>query len=402
MTVRNIIRKVLKEQSEEWVDITPDDYIDLLKYVNGDGSLIKRLPDYRGKKIRIVGDLYLHRADWVSNIDSIDYVEGDLNIESSNISDFDESKVRGHFRYHNSKMYQIERAKILKQKLEHQEELRQEGAWDVDNSDSVSEETEALYMHLRSEGIVNQYENDEGEEEEEDKYYIWKTNYKHYGDSTMYEWLGSDKFESEWVVYSDDKIHGAAVQNLKSLIDDLGYDAFREWVWNQNIDENEVRDFLYNDYEDVVRESPEDYGIKKLLTNQQKKYVEIYEQKIDRLNNRLENEDLTEEQTEEIEDEITSIENIIEEIRENPEGDYDEDEIESAIEGYVDEYADSFPTFLKDRGFPKDYILEFVDIDGVCEDIIRSDGYGQVLNGYDNNDDEYKVNDKWYHVMRHN
>ena len=402
MTVRNIIRKVLKEQSEEWVDITPDDYIDLLKYVNGDGSLIKRLPDYRGKKIRIVGDLYLHRADWVSNIDSIDYVEGDLNIESSNISDFDKSKVKGLFRYHNSKMYQIERKKILNQKLEHQEELRQEGAWDVDNSDSVSEETEALYMHLRSEGIVNQYENDEGEEEEEDKYYIWKTNYKHYGDSTMYEWLGSDKFESEWVVYSDDKIHGAAVQNLKSLIDDLGYDTFREWVWNQNIDENEVRDFLYNDYEDVVRESPEDYGIKKLLTNQQKKYVEIYEQKIDRLNNRLENEDLTEEQTEEIEDEITSIENIIEEIRENPEGDYDEDEIESAIEGYVDEYADSFPTFLKDRGFPKDYILEFVDIDGVCEDIIRSDGYGQVLNGYDNNDDEYKVNDKWYHVMRHN
>ena len=402
MTVRNIIRKVLKEQSEEWVDITPDDYIDLLKYVNGDGSLIKRLPDYRGKKIRIVGDLYLHRADWVSNIDSIDYVEGDLNIESSNISDFDKSKVKGLFRYHNSKMYQIERKKILNQKLEHQEELRQEGAWDVDNSDSVSEETEALYMHLRSEGIVNQYENDEGEEEEEDKYYIWKTNYKHYGDSTMYEWLGSDKFESEWVVYSDDKIHGAAVQNLKSLIDDLGYDTFREWVWNQNIDENEVRNFLYNDYEDVVRESPEDYGIKKLLTNQQKKYIEIYEQKIDRLNNRLENEDLTEEQTEEIEDEITSIENIIEEIRENPEGDYDEDEIESAIEGYVDEYADSFPTFLKDRGFPKDYILEFVDIDGVCEDIIRSDGYGQVLNGYDNNDDEYKVNDKWYHVMRHN
>ena len=402
MTVRNIIRKVLKEQSEEWVDITPDDYIDLLKYVNGDGSLIKRLPDYRGKKIRIVGDLYLHRADWVSNIDSIDYVEGDLNIESSNISDFDKSKVKGLFRYHNSKMYQIERKKILNQKLEHQEELRQEGAWDVDNDDSVSEETEALYMHLRSEGIVNQYENDEGEEEEEDKYYIWKTNYKHYGDSTMYEWLGSDKFESEWVVYSDDKIRDAAVENLKSLIDDQGYDAFAEWVWNQNIDENEVRDFLYNDYEDVVRESPGDYGIKKLLTNQQKKYVEIYEQKIDRLNNRLESEDLTEEQTEEIEDEITSIENIIEEIRENPEGDYDEDEIESAIEGYVDEYADSFPTFLKDRGFPKDYILEFVDIDGVCEDIIRSDGYGQVLNGYDNNDDEYKVNDKWYHVMRHN
>ena len=51
MSLKNIIRKVLKEQDEEWVDVSPEDYIDLLKYVNGDGSLIKRLPDYRGKKI---------------------------------------------------------------------------------------------------------------------------------------------------------------------------------------------------------------------------------------------------------------------------------------------------------------------------------------------------------------
>ena len=112
--------------------------------------------------------------------------------------------------------------------------------------------------------------------------------------------------------------------------------------------------------------------------------------------------DLTEEQTEEIEDEISSIENIIEEIRENPEGDYSEDEIEGAIEGYVDNYADDFATYLKDRGFPKDYILDFIHLDGVAEDIIQSDGYGNVLNGYDGTDNEYKINGTWYHVMRYN
>ena len=403
MSLVKIIKKVLREQSEEWVDIAADDYIDLLKYVNGDGRLIRSFPDYKNKKIRIVGDLYLYRADWVSNIDSIDYVEGNLNIENTNISHFDKSKVKGSFRYHHSKMYEIERQKILKQKLNQQEELREEGVWDVNNQDEISEETEALYQYLTEFGVPQTIENEEtGEEIKEDKYYIYQENYRHYGNANMYTWLGEDNFENEYVVYPDNRIQQAAQEALQSLIDDTGYDAFREWVWENNIDENQVRDFLYNEYEEVVRDSPEDYGIQKELSQEQERYIQIYEEKIDRLNNRLENEDLSEEQTEEIEDEISSIENIIEEIRENPEGDYNEDEIEGAIEGYVDNYADDFPDYLKDRGFPKDYILEFIDIDGVIQDIISSDGYGNVLNGYDGTDNEYNVNGTWYHVMRYN
>lgn len=403
MSIKKIIKKVLLEQSEEWVDITAEDYIDLLKYVNGDGTLIKRLPNYRGKKIRVVGNLDLYRADWVSNIDSIDLIQGDLNIESSNISNFDKSKVRGNFRNYQSKMYQIEQQRILKQKLNHQEVLREEGAWDVDNQDEISEETEALYQYLTEFGVPQTIENEEtGETITEDKYFIYQENYRHYGNSNMYTWLGEDNFESEYVVYPDNRIQQAAEDAVQSLIDDAGYDAFREWVWENNLDEHEVRDFLYNEYEDVVRDSPEDYDIQKELSQEQERYIQIYEEKIDRLNSRLENEDLTEEQTEEIEDEISSIENIIEEIRENPEGDYNEDEIEGAIEGYVDNYANDFVTYLKDRGFPKNYILEFVDIDGVVQDIISSDGYGNILNGYDGSDNEYKVNGTWYHVMRYN
>ena len=94
MSLKNIIRKVLKEQDEEWVDVSPEDYIDLLKYVNGDGSLIKRLPDYRGKKIRVVGNLDFEENREVSNIDSIDYIEGNLSISNTNISYFDKNKVK--------------------------------------------------------------------------------------------------------------------------------------------------------------------------------------------------------------------------------------------------------------------------------------------------------------------
>ena len=104
-----LIRRILKEQSEEWIDISPEDYYDLLKYVNGDGSLIKKIPQYKGKKIKITGDLDLSRDTKVSNIDSINYVTGNLNIDNTNISYFDKDTVKGRFSNMYSKMYKIEK-----------------------------------------------------------------------------------------------------------------------------------------------------------------------------------------------------------------------------------------------------------------------------------------------------
>jgi hypothetical protein len=402
MSLKNIIRRVLKEQDNEWVDIAPEDYIDLLKYVNGDGALIKRLPDYRGKKIKITGKLDLSNNKEISNIDSIDYVDGDLNIGYTNIKYFDKNKVKGRLDYWYSAMYNIERKKILQEKLNVLQEYRENKEWDIDNGDDISYETEALFNHLSQNGDIGTYDNEDGEEVKEDKYFIYKTKYGGYGNSHMFEWLGDSLFESEWVVYSDDDIESAAYEKIKSDIEDLGYEAFGTSVWENNLDMVEVRRWLYDIHEDQVRNDPDDYGIEKELSQQQEKYLVIYTQKIERLNYKLENEELTDEETEEIEEEITSIEDIIEEIKEDPEGDYDEDTIEEVIDGFVEENSRDFPSYLEDMGFDSKYLLEFVDIDGVCEDILRDSDYGEILNGYDGADNEIKVNDKWYHVMRHN
>ncbi len=391
MDLKSIIRKVLNEQDEEWVNIDPEDYIDLLKYVNGDGSLIKKFPQYIGKKIRITGDLKLGNVD-VTNIDSVDYVDGTLDLGHTEVSYFDKNKVKGSFSYYYSKMYRLERAKILKQKLEIQDELREDGAWNLENGEEVSEQTEALFKHLKSKGYV-----DEGE----DKYFLYKEKYNHYGGG-FFTWLGSTNFESEWTVYSENEINYAATQSLKQRIDEMGYDAFSEWVWENNLDEREIQDWLYGFYEDAVRDDPEGYNIEKDLTSEQERYVEIYEEKINRLTKRLNPEDLTEEEYDEIEAEIIDIEELIQDIKENPEGDFNEDLIEDAIQAQVDDSASDFPSFLKDMGYDSKFMLQFVDIDGVCEDVIRHDGYGNILNGYDGNEDEYKVNDTWYYVMRYN
>jgi hypothetical protein len=117
MNLKNIIRRVLNEQPEEWIDVSPEDYIDLLKYVNGDGASIKRLPDYKGKKIKITGKLDLRGNKDVSNIDSIDYVDGSLDIDTQIYLILIKIKLKVDLNYWYSAMYNIERKKILQSKL---------------------------------------------------------------------------------------------------------------------------------------------------------------------------------------------------------------------------------------------------------------------------------------------
>ena len=393
MSLNYLIKKIIKEETEEWVDISPEEYKELLDYVNGDGAFIKRLPDYTGKKIIITGELDLRGRKDVKNIDSIDLVQGDLDIGYTNISFFDKNKVRGRLDYFGSEMQRLEKLKIHKQRLAQQDVLREDDDWNVENNDKESNETEAIFEYLKENGVV---------EEGEDKYFLFKENYNHYGDSSVYLWLGSKNFESEYVVYEGDKIYDAAKENLESQIEESGFDTFRDWVWEYHIDERYVRDYLYEDYSEYVRQSPEDWNITKEFTKQQKQYLEIHQANIDRLNQKLEYGGLTNEEQEEIESDIYDYEQLIEDIKENPEGDYNEQDIEDTIEGMVDDNKDDIFRTLKDRGYDNQYLLNFVDVDAAIDYVIRTDGYGSILNGYDGTEDSYTINGEEYYVMRYN
>jgi hypothetical protein len=393
MSLNSLIKKIIKEETEEWVDISPEEYKELLDYVNGDGAFIKRLPDYNGKKIRITGELDLRGKENVTNIDSVDLVQGDLDIGYTKISFFDKNKVIGRLDYYGSEMQKLEKLKIHKQRLAHQDALREDDDWNVENNDKESNETEAIFEYLKESGNV---------EEGEDKYFLFKENYNHYGDSSVYLWLGSKNFESEYVVYEGDKIYDAAKENLESRIEESGFDTFREWVWENHIDERYVRDYLYEDYSEYVRQSPEDWNITKEFTKQQKEYLEIHQANIDRLNQKLEDGGLTNEEQEEIESDIYDYEQLIEDTKENPEGDYDEQEIEDTIEGMVDDNVDNIFSLLRDRGYDGHALLDFVDVDAAIDYVIRTDGYGSILNGYDGTEDSYTINGEEYYVMRYN
>lgn len=393
MSIEKTIKKVLKEELEQVVRIDASDFKDLLNYVNGDVAVMMKLPDYRNKQVVIVGNLDLSGNQSIKNLNLISKIEGKLNIASSSVDVFDDEKANGVYDY-NSLRYRIKKQKELDKKYQELNVLRANDEWDVQNGDEISYETEALFEYIEdTEGLVS---------EDEDKYFIYPMNYTHYG-GKMYQWLGEDGFEQEYVVYDKDKIYDSCVEAIESRIDELGYEAFSDWVWEDNLDRDEVLHFLREYISEVVYDQPEDWGISKVLTNQQYQYIRIYESKIQKLNEKLKTDtSLTDEQKQQIGSEIVDAQDLIDDIRENPEGDYDEDLIEKAIYYWAEDNEDNFIQLFTDMGMDSKDIVNYADTKGIIDTVMGEDGYGTILGSYDGDYEEIDVENETYIVFRYN
>jgi len=381
MSLNQIIKKVIKEQTENVVILTPEEFKENLVYFNSDVALLKRY--YKNKDIIIKGNLDLSSNKEIKNLNVISKIEGNLNIQHSSVDVFDDNKARSVSDYA-SERYRIKKREILRQKIEYLDELRKKDAWNIQNGEEISYQTEALYKYLDENGDISYYDDGVNEEEVvEDKYFIYPEKYGHYGGKT-YTWLGDDKHESEYIVYNEDKIEYAASEAIQSRIDELGYEAFSDWLWEDNLDNDAVRHFLKEYISESVYDDPENWGLEKQLSQ------------------KLRSEDLDSETTKELYSEMEDIYTIIEDIKENPEGGYDEEDIESVIDSYVDDNEDNFIGFLRDQGFDNEEILNFVDIEAIKDYIIRNDSWGDIIGSYDGSEEEYNINGHIYIVMRYN
>jgi hypothetical protein len=386
---------------ENSVKIEPEEFIDLLKYANGDVAAILKFPQYRGKQIIIDGDLNLNGAKDIKNLNVISYVNGNLDISWSSVDYFDQEKVSGRFNYHGSFMHTIEEKKKTQKKLNELDGLRQTNAWDVTKNTKNANESEAVYDFLVDEDIPQVYEDENGEEKIEDKYFLFMEPYSHYGGS-MFMWLGDDSYKQEYVVYSSDQLDTAVREAIEGQIDDLGYEAAPDYVFENNLNEDYVERWLNDFYYDVVRDNLSGYDVTKELSSQQENYVQIYKTKIDKLTYRLKNETLSDDQRSEIESEIDDLDTLIEDITDDPQGDYSDEEIDNTVNALVNDASYNFSSWLKDMGFDDKYIMEFVDMEAVIEELSNNAEPGEILGSYDGSMSEYKINGVWYHVMRYN
>lgn len=206
-------------------------------------------------------------------------------------------------------------------------------------------------LEVNIDAIESEIEELTEEIEENDIYgVLYEEQWTHYG-------LRS--FETEYgdfAVGTEEESEAAARDSLTQLIDDNGVEGFSSWVIDANIN----KESLINDIKESQKEYYDD-DVRYDLSN----YFEDYDE----------------------DDEET-----------HP----SEDEIEEMIENLANERAEDIaddPNELEVYGYD---IRDYIDVDGVIDDIISHDGVAHTISHYDGEEHQYEINGTWYNVYRVN
>ena len=444
--LKNLIRTIV-EQSEEWVKIPSKEYLELLKFTSNNIKAVSKLPKFKNKKIWIVGNLDLRHKP-INSLEGIDYIEGDLDISYTDIADVSKVQVQGRISDWYSGVWKIKQKKIKDGKLAEAKYRREQMDYALEANTSESNRARAIFEHIiRDEGLSeDDYLDNTGEqrllelyvgladledrqqelesqgidtediegqielteqqiEEMEGKFSVYHLipDGSHY-ELDAFDIVGYDDLEGQrYAAGTEDEAEDSAKDSIRSLIDDVGYDGYSDWVLEDNIDKDRVEDYARDFYDNDVRESPEshfdddDYE----LSGEQEAEKERIEAKIAELEekqNNLEHE--IEEPSDysdaydEVQEEIDNLQEILDEIE--PDKEPTEEMIDNKVQELVDRALNDPVSWLKDWGYE---IKDFIDEDSMVDYIFDSDGYSS-MSSYDGDYDIENINGRDYYVFR--
>ena len=276
------------------------------------------------------------------------------------------------------------------------DERKEEDSWNLENEP----DQEGVYANAVFEVMVDNYGVSVDEEEGESIYDLVPSQYSHY-DLPTFEWVGDDDTGITFAVGTWDEAWQAAKEYMEGLWDDQGADGWGNSFIESHIDENEVREYFYDMFEDDVNNNYESYfDTDELpLSDRQESQVAKLKEEAEELDEITKNVDdiynedeveLAEDRWNEINDEITDIES-------DPEGEPTYEQIEDMVNSRVDDAMYDMMASMTDYGLD---ISDYVDKDALFESAIDSDGVGNSLSGYDGDDNEVMIGDTWYHVFR--
>lgn len=430
--------KLLFEENEdsEYIEITPEQYKQYLKYVSGIGDALAK--KFKNKKVIITGDLDLRSMPEVTSIGPIDTIKGRLDISNTKVSELPVGLKARYIWDAGSPIEAKRKAAELRKRRAEAEERRENEEWNLESGDEMAEMVHALLEYLENEGdieirteednvklqelnarltyleekknqseggddydeILDEIEQIEEEiseiEEKKDVYDLYYDG-DHY-DMSTFKLIDSD--EKTWAVGTESQVESSAYDYVENLIDDIGYKGFSRWTWEDNLDRDKMYDEAYDSYLEWIQEDPENYNVDKVLSPQQEKKIEELEGEIDRLEQQQEVLDDELEDYQELyddyEEKIQELRDEISEIEDDPD-DYDEDEMEKVARSMAEDLSSDADEFFNFFGIENvDY---YIDKDAFIEDVISSDGYG-IINGYDGQYDTIYVNGTEYYIMR--
>jgi hypothetical protein len=88
-----VIKQIIKETEDEYYRISPEDYLDVMRYASYNGNVFRKMKQYGGKPLYITGDLDLGGKD-VKDIGPIAYIDGYLDIRNTKVADLGGLQVK--------------------------------------------------------------------------------------------------------------------------------------------------------------------------------------------------------------------------------------------------------------------------------------------------------------------
>ena len=444
--LHKVIRQIIEQTEDEYYKISPEEYIELMRYGSYHGKAITKMKKFQGKPLWITGDLNLDSTP-TDSLGNVGYVEGILNISRTNVSSIEGTKVKGYVSDSGSPRERIREKQELLGKQAEMDSKRENDEWNFQNHDEEGLKAMALLEYLEGQGrvtvlsdgqkqelkeltqqledlnaryddedrdgdpdenveILNQIEEvqeqiDELSDVVADIYDMYPTNYTHYG-LTQFEVLVDGFKGEEYTVGTEEEMDAAALEYSKNYIDDVGADGFSKSFIEDYLDEDAIVEFAREDYEYQVRDSPESYFNDDdfELTSEQEQRIEQIESQIEDLEQQKLELDSDDENYYDYEEDLDNQIEALQEELDNIEVDTDptEDMIDNKVDELVRWVKRNPLEYLTDYGMD---VKEYIDEDALAQGLVDSDGWG-IMNSYDGNYDSEQVNGVTYYIMRTN
>lgn len=256
-----------------------------------------------------------------------------------------------------------------------------------------------------------------------DVYDALPTGYAHYGEMTVFNFRDAGNLNNlkEFAVGTNKECDDALEDYWKNMLDDVGVDGIQQYIIENNIDADSVAEEFEEYYNDEIRDnldvyfnlddlelSPEQESRKRDMESyieELESYIEEMEEKQSSLEDEIEEPDEYSQEYDRIQELIDEAEKKKEDAQEEIDemrGEVTDEMIESEVDDKLYEIRRDPYDFLKNQmGYDSKTIMNYVDMDGVIQDLASNSDYGD-LNSYDGRYDEYKVGGVYYVVMRLN
>jgi hypothetical protein len=317
----SIILKLIKEDEIEKVYISPEQYMQYLRQVGFMAHAIPYLPKFRGKKLVVKGDLNLSNVDGKQKIYKIGdiEVEGGLNVSYTNVKSLDDVKVTGHKTFWQTPYEKVIERRQLQAKYNEQNEKREDGDWDIENTGYESPRANAVFQYAVNDGHLQSLDDDDKErvreieeeiqslEEEQENLDSGDENYSEKFDeitdkqSELEEErddLLSDRVDVYDLYPAGSHYNLAEFESLSTQmrfavgeyreaddsledyyeqqIDDLD-NYFSKETLSSYVDEDKIKEYYRDSVEEWIRDEPDSYGVEKELSNSQEEEIWLLE-----------------------------------------------------------------------------------------------------------------------------